>query len=75
MVSSLLPFFIADRSVTNTVWIVVKDEFNIELDFLKRKVYRYRTLIRKKNIDGLLGLGKMEESANNANTSNINKYV
>ncbi|NPD89007.1 MAG: hypothetical protein HGN29_09785 [Asgard group archaeon] len=75
IVSSLLPFFIFDRSVTNTIWLIVKDEFNIELDFLKRKVYRYRGLIRKKNIAGLLGLGKMEESANNANTSDINKYV
>ena len=75
IVSSLLPFFIIDRSVTNTIWLVVKDEFNVELDFLKRKVYRYRGLIRKKDVAGLLGLGKMEESANNADTSDINKYV
>jgi len=75
IVSSLLPFFIIDRSVTNTIWLIVKDEFNIELDFLKRKVYRFRGLIRKKDIDGLLGLGKMEESAKNASTSNTNKYV
>ena len=58
IVSSLLPYYISDRSIMNTVWVILGDQFSIEIEYLKRKVYRYRSQLKKKNQNGQSGLGK-----------------
>jgi hypothetical protein len=77
IVSSLLPYFIEDKIIMNTFWLIIEDKFNIELDFLRRKVYRFRSLLKKKNMNGLLGLGSEVEERCEIDecTSNNNKYV
>ena len=76
IVTSLLPFFIVDQGVINAFWLIIKDQFNIDLDYLKRKVYRYRGLIRKMDENGRIGLDKVDErSASDGCSSNIAEYV
>ncbi len=58
IVSSLLPFYISDRGVMSTIWIILGEQFKIDLEHLKRKVYRYRSQLKKKNQYGQSGLGK-----------------
>ena len=58
IVSSLLPYYISDRRIMRTIWVILDDQFDMELEYLKRKVYRYRSQLRKKNQNGQSGLGR-----------------
>jgi len=57
IVSSLLPFFISERGLMGSFWIIIRDQYHIELEYLKRKVYRYRSLLKKSNFENEMGLG------------------
>ncbi len=58
IVSSLLPFFLSERGLMGSFWLIIRDKYHIELEYLKRKVYRYRSLLKKNNFSELgLGLG------------------
>ena len=58
IVSSLLPFFLSERGLMGSFWLIIRDKYHIELEYLKRKVYRYRSLLKRNNFNALgLGLG------------------
>ena len=57
IVSSLLPFFLSERGLMGSFWIIIRDQYHIELEYLKRKVYRYRSLLKKSDFVNELGLG------------------
>lgn len=57
IVSSLLPYHLSERGLMGSFWIIIRDQYHIELEYLKRKVYRYRSLLKKSYIVTEMGLG------------------
>ena len=72
IVSSLLSYYIRDSGIIRAYWIFIGKHYEKSVDLLKNKVYRYRSMIKKKNRDGSLGLGLNvdERSRNYGYTSN-----
>ena len=71
IVSSLLCYFIRDNSIIRMYWVFISRHYHKDLEFLKRKVYRYRSMLKKRNSDDSLGLGLFvdERSRRYGNTS------
>ena len=61
IVSSLLPYYFNDRGYIHAYWIFIKSQYRIDIELLKRKVYRFRTLLKKKNKNNIMGLGIVED--------------
>ncbi|OLS32208.1 MAG: hypothetical protein HeimAB125_11170 [Candidatus Heimdallarchaeota archaeon AB_125] len=61
MVSSLLLFYISDRGMIHAYWVFLENKYKVDLVLLKRKVYRYRSYLKKKNGNNELGLGYFME--------------
>lgn len=77
MVSSLLTLYISDRGMIHAYWILLENKYKVDLEFLKRKIYRYRSLIKRKNANNELGLGNFVEkrSIDHGNTSIHSRYL
>jgi hypothetical protein len=77
MVSSLLNYYIRENSLIRAYWIFIAKHYKHNVEFLKRKVYRYRSMLKKRNSDGRLGLGKYvaERSKNYGGTSNTSRNL
>ena len=77
IVSSLLLFVISDRGMIHAYWIFLENKYQVNLEFLKRKIYRYRSLLKKKNAKKELGLGFIVEkrSSEHGSSSIHNRYL
>jgi len=78
IVSSLLPFFLSERGLMGSFWLIIKDQYHIELEYLKRKVYRYRSLLKKSDFVNELGLGLnnfVEEKSEEYGFSVVTEFV
>ena len=77
IVSSLLCYYIRDNGLIRAYWVFITKHYKKDVEFLKRKVYRYRSMIKKKNSDGSLGLGLNvdERSRRYGNTSDTSRNL
>ena len=77
IVSSLISYYITENGLIRAYWIFISKHYRQDVEYLKRKVYRYRSMLKKKNSDGSLGLGKNvdERSRNYDDTSNISRNL
>ncbi len=77
MVSSLLLFYISDRGMIHAYWVFLENKYKVDLVLLKRKIYRYRSLLKKKNMNNELGLGYFMEkrSIDHGSTSIHSGYL
>ena len=71
IVSSLFSYYIQDNGLIRAYWIFINKHYEPGADFLRTKVYRYRSMLKKANKNGGLGLGKNvdERSKNYGYTS------
>ncbi len=70
IVSSLLSYYIRDNGIIRAYWIFITKHYKQDVEFLKRKVYRYRSMLKKENSDGRLGLGYNVEARSSRNYGN-----
>lgn len=77
IVSSLLNYYIRDDGIIRAYWVFIGKHYRQNVEFLKRKVYRYRSMLKKANSDGRLGLGNVDErsSRNYGSTSDTSRYI
>ena len=58
IVSSLLSYYVKDNGLIRAYWVFIENNYKLDIELLKRKIYRYRSLLKKENKNGRLGLGK-----------------
>ncbi|MHA1667509.1 MAG: hypothetical protein ACTSUR_02530 [Candidatus Heimdallarchaeaceae archaeon] len=77
LVISLIPYYIQGKRIMISFWIIIQEKFDIDIEAFKRKVYRFRSLLKKKDQESYLGLGKNVEDGciGHGNTSFNRKFV
>ncbi len=79
IVTSLLPYHLSERGLMGSFWIIIRDKYHIELEYLKRKVYRYRSLLKKSAFITEMGLGlglnNSVEEKKHGYSSLVNEFV
>ncbi len=77
IVSSLLPYYLSDNGLIRAYWVFIENHYKLNIELLKRKIYRYRSTLKKMNKNGSLGLGFNvdERSRNYGCTSNNSRHV
>ncbi|MCK4844850.1 MAG: hypothetical protein KAS95_04195 [Candidatus Heimdallarchaeota archaeon] len=48
ILATLIPFYcVKERGLMKVIWMYLEHHYNIDIDYIKRKVYRFRSMLRK----------------------------